>query len=153
MILGLFMISMIGVVSATETCNFTCDGCCAIGTTTIGGTIYQKDLGIDAGSIVDAEVTVTCNGYEKSTISLDDGEYAVVFPQSQCTFGDNVTVSATTQELSGEEDGEVTINVVEWGCFRLDVGIVNVPMTPEFGVFIGALTIFSAVGIFAFVRR
>jgi len=161
MILGLFMISMIGVVSADDPCDFTCEGCCAIGTTTIGGTIYQEDLGVEGGPIAGASVMVICERgeggteYSRPTTSLDDGGYAVVFPQNQCTIGDKIIVSAEkpSDELSGEEEGEVTINVFEWGCFRLDVGIVNVGMVPEFGFFMGALTLLCAVGIFAFVKR
>jgi hypothetical protein len=36
---------------------------------------------------------------------------------------------------------------------NLDVGIVNVPMVPEFGLVVGLTTMLGALGVFFVVRR
>ncbi len=54
-----------------------------------------------------------------------------------------------------------TIESDDWGVYKVDFNGKNdnyhvndgVPVVPEFGVFIGTLTIFSSVGIFFFVRK
>ena len=138
-------------------CNNTCNICgnnVTLGVTAVGGTIYQNDV---SNGIKGANVTVICSHnsseYTKNTISKNNGEYVVFFPQNKCTYGDEVTVSAVKDGLNGENGGEITLNVFKMGCFRIDVGIVNVPLIPEFSLLIGTLTLASAIGIFFFVRR
>lgn len=145
------------ICNNTCVCNNTCNICSnnvTRGATAVGGTIYQGDV---ENGVIGASVTVTCahnsSEHTKTTISKNNGEYVVFFPQNQCTYGDEVTVSALKDGLNGEEEGEITLNVFEMGCFRIDVGIVNVPLIPEFGLIVGALTLASAIGIFFFVRR
>jgi hypothetical protein len=141
MILGLFLISMIGVVSAK---------------TIVGGTIYD-----DNGIVVnEAEVTVSCEHthgnnlgtYSITTDSLSDGSYAVEFYEGElgeknCVTDDEVTVTAIKDEMSGSETG-----IVHDFGLTVNLAIINVTV-PEFGLLIGVLTALSAVGIFAFVRR
>ena len=113
----------------------------------VGGTIYTPE-GTFLG---DAYVTVTCNEYNETAISNSEGDYGVEFDNSQgtiCAVGDTVTVIAVKGDLSGIEsdvvtDFPLTVNLV----------IINIPMTPEFGFTMGLVTLISAAGIFFIVRR
>lgn len=118
--------------------------------TIVGGTIYQDDI---SNVINGAEVTVTCNGNPLTTTSSSNGAYSVVFDCSQCAYGDVVSVSAQKEALTGEEEGEIDMNYELPCSIMLNVGIVNVPMVPEFGMFVGGLTILGALGAFLIVRR
>jgi hypothetical protein len=132
-IMGLMVVSMLGVVSAS---------------TLITGQIYNSDY---SDVVPGATVTVNCNGHEDVTTSMaPDGVYQVRFPSSECTFGDDLTVSATKDSLYGSKSG--VIHDLD-GVLGFDLGVVNVPLVPEFGLVAGAVTILSAVGIFFFVRR
>jgi len=147
MILGLFVVSMVGVVSAK---------------TLVAGTIYNEDYSEKIGG---AEITVACSHdgdinyrYATSIPSGDSiGDYVVEYCERTgincgeddlCDDGDSVTVTATKENMSGSDTETVVNNMV--GC--LDIAIINVTI-PEFGLFIGALTLLGAIGIFAFVRR
>lgn len=141
MILGLLVLS-IGTVSAY---------------TLIAGKIYDYNY---QNTIEGASVIVSCAHNTSSgiiintqnTTSLSNGVYFVEFSESVnsgCDGGDIVTVSATKDGLYGSNSGVVHENVVE----TLDLAIVNVPLVPEFGFFIGALTLLSAVGVFFIIRR
>ena len=141
MILGLFLISMVGMVSAK---------------TIVGGTIYD-----DEGIVVEgADVTVSCEHthgthigtYSIITNSSENGVYAVEFyedtsGEDNCVTDDEVTVYAEKGDMSGSETG-----VVHDFGLTVNLALINVTV-PEFGFFIGILTLLSAVGIFAFVRR
>jgi hypothetical protein len=126
--------------------------------TTVGGIIYQDNL---ENGISGATVTVTCKHVKNNekiketsfTItSSDDGVYAVLFNKNQCDYGDEVTVTAVKDGLTGENDGKVTM-MFNLGCLTLNVGIVNVPMVPEFGIIAGSLTVVSAIAVFFLIRR
>ena len=133
-ILGLMVISVIGMASAV-----------AAGTTFIGGKIYDADYSDTIGG---ASVTVTCNINVLTATSSSDGSYGVTYPISNCNVGDTLTVEGSKGSLYGIKTGEIhEINS------EFDFAIVNVPLVPEFGLFIGGLTILSAVGIFFFVRK
>lgn len=142
MVFGLFLISMAGVVSAQ---------------TVVLGTVYNEDY---TGNIGDANVTVACTdgnytNYRYTTSSTDVsnlGDYFVSFNETgadKCKGGDSVTVTVTKGDLIGSE----TETVVDEAVLGLDIAIINVSIVPEFGLFMGILTLVSAVGIFAFVRR
>ncbi|MCK5590655.1 MAG: hypothetical protein KAI72_01745 [Candidatus Pacebacteria bacterium] len=142
MVLGLFVISMVSVVSAR---------------TIITGTVYNPDLGVKVG---DANVTVACtNGddfnyrYTASASSGSNiGDYYVEFNEEgndACNGGDSVTVIAVKGDLSGVE----TEIVVDDAIWNLDVAIINIPITPEFGFVLGVMTLVSAVGVFFVVRK
>jgi outer membrane receptor for Fe3+-dicitrate len=139
MILGLMVISMFGVVvSATPVCS---------GNTVVGGTIYENVI---TNPIPNADVTVTCNSNTKTATSESNGAYSVLFSCSQCTEGNSVTVSATDGSLTGTNSGSVNMN---YPALSLNVGIVNVPMVPEFGLIAGLTTVLGALGVFFVVRR
>jgi len=112
--------------------------------TVVGGIVYNNRIAVPGAS-----VTVTCNNVTKHTTSNSvTGAYSISYSSSQCTIGDSVDVIAVKDDLSGAisapvQDFELIVNVA----------IANVPMTPEFGFFMGALTLLSAVGIFFVVKR
>lgn len=136
-LIGMFVLSL-GLVSAK---------------TMISGVIYNADY---TEKIANASVTVTCdhNGDigVQNTESLADGIYGVIFNETgsnSCNNGDILTVYAEKGSLTGIQSGEIRENFMgDW-----DVGIVNVPLVPEFGFYMGMLTILSAVGIFFVVRK
>ncbi len=120
----------------------------ASASTVIGGTIYNSDF---SEEVPGATVTVTCNGNTQTTTSLEaDGAYSVWYPSAQCTVGSSLTVSAVKGDLYGSNSG--VIHDTD-GVIGFDLGIVNVPLVPEFGLVAGAVTLVSAIGIFFFVRR
>ena len=117
--------------------------------TIIAGKIYNADY---SDTIEGADVTALCNGNIQTTISLSDGAYSVTYNETgvgKCDSGDSLIVSAVKGDLYGSQSG--IIHDDAFGTW--DLAIVNVPLVPEFGIFIGALTILSAVGLFFFVRR
>jgi hypothetical protein len=122
--------------------------------TSVGGTIYNADT---QAPIAGASVEVVCHhGLDdntKTTTSGAVGEYNVLFAGDKCAYGDEVTVSADKGPLTGENDGTVTKKGLKVGCFSLDVGVINVPLIPEFGLLVGTLTAASAIFIFFVVRR
>lgn len=121
--------------------------------TFVEGRIYEGEY---TNGINGAKVQVTCNGNTESTVShhglFGKGTYYVKFSPDECDVGDEVTVTASKNGLSGANDGSVTWTYNWFGC-DINVGIINVPLVPEFGVIVGGLTLISAVGIFFFVRK
>ena len=136
MILSLMVISMLGVVSAT-----------CVGNTVVGGTIYENAV---TNPISGASVIVTCNGNTQTDTSQSNGAYSVLFSCSQCGEGNTVTVSATDGSLTGTNTGSINMN---YPSLSLNVGIVNVPMVPEFGLIAGLTTVLGALGVFFVVRK
>ena len=143
-ILGLFVFSMVGVSA----------------TTAVTGTVYHHpDI---TNPIANAEVVVSCAHSTsggivtniRNTISDDSGWYKVEFSEGSnlgCDDGDVVTVYATTSNgLYGESEPKVVDNDV-FGTW--DFVMIHVPMVPEFGFFVGMLTILSATVVFFVVRR
>ena len=130
-VLGLFVISMAGSVSAF---------------TDVVGVVYNEDY---SETIADANVTIDCNGNVKSVLSKGDGRYGVEYYVSKCGNGDNVTVIA-------EKDGLISnpgTGVVHNFGLEVYVAIINVSMVPEFGAVLGIMSLLGAVGIFFIIRR
>lgn len=146
--------SFTAMVSA---CSYNDHSDCKVTETIVEGKIYFADTNQSAGN---ADVTITCshNGtdYVKTTKSLNNGflkgTYFVLFPQSQCISGDEVVVSAVKGDKSGSEDGDVK-DWITRRCLDVDLALVNVPLVPEFGVIVGALTALGAVGVFFIIRK
>ena len=118
-------------------------------TTIVAGKIYNADF---TDVISGADVDVTCNGTTLSEVSESDGTYAVPFATDVCPIGSEVTVEAEKGDLYGEKTGTVLDGAI-FDIPTKDIAVVNVPLVPEFGLVIGALTALSAIGIFFFVRR
>jgi hypothetical protein len=144
-ILTLLAISVMGVASASLPV------CATVETTYVAGTISNEGSPVDG-----ATVEVTCNGHTNTTTSASDGSYSVEYPNSECTDGDNVTVSATKDSLSGSNgDVEWYSEDTQIGCLRMIVNVAcaNVPLIPEFGIVIGTLTMVSAIVAFFVIRK
>jgi len=146
LLIVLFLFGLSSVVSAQSA------GCC-IGSgclTLVEGNITYADSG---NFVEGADVIVTCNhgtGFgtvSENAVSSSNGNYYVIFCQTDCDKDDEVTVEATKNGLSGINTG-----YVEYRGY-IDVAIVNVPLVPEFGLIAGAATIFGALGVFFIVRK
>ncbi len=135
-ILALLIVSSLAMVSAG---------------TLIAGKIYDSPNFETANGVEDANINVTCNQSLKTTQSLGDGTYSVVFSIAQCPLNSNVTVIAEKNGFSNSDTGIVH----DYSSLIVDlyIGVINIALIPEFGLFVGALTLVSAVGIFFFVRR
>ena len=115
--------------------------------TLITGKIYNADY---TETISNANVEVTCNGNVENTSSLDDGSYSVTYSEFDCNSRKDLNIFATTESgLYGSNGGVIHDNAFD----KWDLAVVNVPLVPEFGFFVGGLTILGAVGIFFFIRR
>jgi hypothetical protein len=137
-ILGLAVILMLGAVSAN---------------TVITGKIYNADY---SATVSDATVEITCGDSQdafQSTTSLSDGAYSVSYLNAICQQGSDLSVHAFKEGV-GENTvlGEIHNNYPLQN-FDLNLGIVNVPLVPEFGAIVAGLTILSALGVFFLVRR
>jgi hypothetical protein len=160
-IFALFTLSFLMVLSVSmasaATCGYGDHSGCKVTETIVEGRIYFADSNQSAGG---AQVTVICNHggteYKRSTVSLNSnalrGTYAVIFPQTQCIAGDEVSVSAVKDGSTGQEDGTVR-HWITLTFLDVDVGIIDVPLVPEFGLYAGALTLMGAAGVFFLVRR
>jgi hypothetical protein len=137
-VLGLMLVAMLGVVSATGA------------TTAIAGKIYNADFtATESGATVD----VTCNGNTITVLSLGDGTYSVQFSGTVCNQGDSLSVHAIK---AGVGENTVTGTIYDdypAAQFNLNLGVVNVPLVPEFGAAIGVMTILGALGVFFMVRK
>ena len=135
-VFALILVSAVGTVSAG---------------TLIAGKIYDSPNFETAGAVADANINVTCNSNLKTTQSLGDGTYSVLFSIAQCPLSSNVTVIAEKDGFSNSETGLVN----DYSSLMVDlyVGVVNIALIPEFGFYVGALTLLSAVGVFFLVRR
>ncbi|HSX01981.1 MAG TPA: hypothetical protein VLI05_01560 [Candidatus Saccharimonadia bacterium] len=116
-----------------------------------GATASQTDVtGVVTAhqvAVANASVRVTCNGHTQTDATDTHGSYLVVFPVSQCMFGDTVIVSARKGSMSG-----VTSGTVRGITTRLNLAIVNVSI-PEYGL-LGALAAGGAgIGLIAYKRR
>jgi hypothetical protein len=134
-VLLLTLVTVIGAVSAE---------------TIVTGVVYDATQGTPIVGVSDADVTVTCNGYNEEADSGSDGSYQVTFTTAECDVGDSLSVHAEKGSLSGSATGTVQFGGVISG---LDVGVLNVPLVPEFGLVVGSLTVVSAVAVFFLIRR
>ncbi len=118
------------------------------GTTIIAGKIYNSDYSATIGG---ATVKVTCNGYVNETSSKNDGTYSVTYSENECHEGNVLSVYAYK---SGVGENTVSGKIYnDYPTFDINLGVVNVPLVPEFGVLVGGLTILGALGVFFLVRK
>jgi len=134
------LVLLVGFASAVPVCSGT----------VVGGTIYQNTI---TNPVSGATVTVTCNSHTQTASSESDGAYSVSFPCGECNLHDEVSVNAVKNPLTGENEGSVTMVYNLYPGLTLNVGIVNVPMVPEFGLIAGLTTVLGALGVFFVVRR
>ncbi len=121
--------------------------------TVVKGRVYDQS---NNQSIGNADVEVICHGESgdasKSTKTGPLGNYWVIFSPSECDLGDSVTVNAEKDGMTGTMPGAID-KEIDKCCLDLNVGIVNVPLIPEFGVIIGTLTLASAIVVFFVIRK
>ena len=137
--LALMVISLIGFASAK---------------TLVAGKIYNADFtAIEEGATVNVTCTHNAVNITKNATSNSDGAYAIEFSEipMECTYGDALSVYAFKAGV-GENTvkGVVSIDMPEWS---LNIGVVNVPLIPEFGIVVGIITVLSAVTVFFVIRR
>ena len=135
--LTLFLIASIAMVSAA---------------TVIAGKIYDSPNFETANEVEDANINVTCGSNVLYTTSRTDGTYSVTYNvTADCPNDSLVTVWAEKGGITNSGTGKVN----DYTATGLDlyIGVVNIALIPEFGVFVGALTLLSAVGVFFLVRR
>jgi len=115
--------------------------------TVISGTIYNSDYSV---KVEGAYVEANCNYIVKNKTSDIDGSYYFVYNLSDCHDGDYLSVFASHPDYGSNMKGGIVKNstIGEW-----DFAILDIPLVPEFGFFVGGLTILGAVGIFFFIRR
>jgi len=114
--------------------------------TYVKGRVYDADF---STGISDASVIATCNGISKNTETDSFGDYVIMFDTTECRVGNIVTVIATKDNLSGAGSDSVHY----YYGIEINLAIVDVPMTPEFGFVLGGFTLISAIGIFLVIRR
>ena len=111
-----------------------------------GVVTMQDDSPVDG-----ALVSVTCTHESVDTTEQDttdsDGTYLVVFNADDCSYGDALLASATKDDLSGSNTGNMCD---EEDCF-MPIGLVDITI-PEFTV-VGALMAALAVAGMLFYRR
>jgi hypothetical protein len=156
-IVSLILLSSISLVSATIT------PIPEVIPTKITGFVYQNNNISDIVSGASVDVSCLHDGSETklNSISNNKGVYKVEFNGNVCTYGDVLDFYAT----NGVKYGSRTVTLGETcdekdeSCLEpnssgtTNIAMVDLPLVPEFGVFAGALTLLSAVGIFFFVRK
>ena len=79
--------------------------------TLVAGQIYNSDY---SSTLASASIVVTCNSNSLSTISLDDGTYAVRFEESECIENDTASVTVTKSGFNSKTESGV-INKCDGG--------------------------------------
>ena len=117
------------------------------GSTLITGKIYNADFTVE---VEGADVQINCNGNIQNFVSEANGQYTVIYDKEVCDAGDSLVVIAEKDGMYGSASGIIHENAImnNW-----DLGVVNVAIVPEFGLFMGMLTMLSAMGIFFVVRK
>lgn len=137
---------MISAVSATVDCGGN--------KTLIAGKIYDSPNFENASGVPDATVYVTCpiNSTPKNTTSLGDGTYSIEYSSEEGCC--NTKASAYAEKYGFPPSNTQTADVQDYTKnFDLYLGVINLALIPEFGFFVGTLTLLSAVGVFFLVRR
>ena len=145
-----------------------------VSSTTVSGLpeVRGRIFDTDTNKIGGATVTIVCEhlgtNYTQVTTSFtdatptgpDQGWYNVTYPVSECSHFDNVTVYAVKGSLSGVNRDTMRVVVNESTDSKRDIATIHVwmseptvPVVPEFGLMVGALTILGAVGIFFIARK
>jgi hypothetical protein len=97
-----------------------------------------------------ADVTVLCNDIPRYDVTDVNGNYLVSYPQGDCGFNTPVHVTATFEDVTGENDGLTCVSKEE--CYGISVALVNVTV-PEFGLIAGTVAMIGALGIFLYRRK
>ncbi|MDD5149109.1 MAG: hypothetical protein PHC28_01330 [Flavobacterium sp.] len=138
-VFALLVFSMIGIASAK---------------TLVAGKIYNAEFtDIVENAIVDVSCTHNSITTTNSVTSNSDGAYSIVFAENDCDINDALSVHALKEGV-GENtvSGIVSIDKEVIGL-DVNIGVVNVPLIPEFGLIAGLITVIGATAVFFVVRR
>ena len=102
--------------------------------------------------VAGANVSVTCNSNVLNAITNVNGVYFVQYSNVQCPVGQLVSVNASSGSMAGSNSGTMMAGSAVGGV-QVDVAVVNVPLVPEFGLMIGAVTSLVSGGLFFLKRR
>lgn len=116
------------------------------------GIVQGVVSGPDNNPVSGASMSVTCNGSTLGTTTNTSGFYLVQFPNGVCNDGQTVSVDATHNSQTGHGTG-VMQDQGTVGILNLDVGIVNIPLVPEFGLVTGAVTLLASAGSYFMLKR
>jgi len=111
---------------------------------TVAGHVISESTG---DGVVGAEVVALCEGTPNTatTSSYANGLYAV---ELDCPVGNWVTVTATLDGAMGS--GRDTMQKVGEGIHEMEIVIIDVTMTPEFGLI--AIPLLLSIAGFVFMR-
>lgn len=135
---------------------------CLPGTSTIGGGVFLS--GDDWTTVANVTVVGECTSsilnrsVIVNTTSTEIGSYVLVFSDenmSTCAVGDNIIITAFKDGMVGYENTTLTkvAGTLGDGCMKVNIGLTNVPLVPEFGLLVGTITILGALGMFFVIRR
>lgn len=142
-------------ISASESinadnCSLSSDGssessfCNAPGVTVIAGKVR------DAGGkpIGGADVTISCKGHVKNTVTGPRGNYITAYIRNKCGPGDTVTVAATKDGQTAQGSGVVGTG----GRANIELVIINVSV-PEFSQILAIVAVATSVVLFTTLRK
>jgi hypothetical protein len=139
------VVSLIGMTSATTNAVYP--------TTVVAGVVYDNTNPNSIHGIEGATVIVTCDGHGSlPTTTLEDGAYSVQYSSDDCYPGSVLSVYASHPNYSPNTVNDIDVHNNFPGV-NVNLGVANVPLVPEFGLFIGGLTVLGALGAFFVVRR
>lgn len=130
-VLGMMLI-LVGFASAGE------------GDTVITGIVYDASDNF----VVGANVTINCNGNILSVDSESNGQYVISYNNNECPLLSSFSAIAEKDGMYGSSSGTISHELTNF-----DLGIADITIVPEFGFFIGMLTMISAVSVFFVVRK
>lgn len=88
--------------------------------TLITGKVYNSNYNFVSEAAVKIYCTHNGTTYDKDTVTLSDGTFAVKFDYDTCFSGDYLRIASTKASMSGEDTGNVL------PCTEECVGIVNI---------------------------
>lgn len=142
MILGLVLISGISAVGSASVTGYR---------TLIAGKIYDSPDFEHAGGVGGAIVHITCNDISKNATSLSDGTYSITFEPNEGCFDTTASAYAEKDDVVSSTQSATIQDYTSQ--ISLYLGVINIALVPEFGFYVGALTLVSAVGVFFLVRK
>jgi hypothetical protein len=150
-----FSALMINLVIISAATNVTGDIFWKNTVPTVVGVITDANTGDEIRENgITVEVTCYHEG-EKSTSSIwvtrnvSQWYSAVFWPNQDCFPGDYVTVEAS----KGNKVGFNSSNFGALSTKRIDIQMQETPIVPEFGFWIGSMTLISAVAMFFIIRK
>jgi len=112
-------------------------------------TIWGKVWNSEHNSGVEgANITINCNNHIQNLLTVSNGNYGTNYSLYDCPHNSNVTVYA----FKGTESGTESDQVGAYGT-EINLTLISITLTPEFGIITGIITLFGALGIFFYMRK